>query len=79
MTPTKQYDVSLFNQLLSVELTKAPREVSGCIGRALRRFAPDIDAQQLRDFVDSIHETIVSDEGILLDDWQQRVTREHWG
>lgn len=79
MTQGNKYKAAVFNQFLAGELTRAPREVPGCVGRALRRFYPEIDAQQLRDYTDSIYETIVSDEGLLLNDWQDRVLKEHWG
>lgn len=81
MTHAQRYQATLFNQFLSQEFGRArgnPSEIKGCLGRALRRFSPSITVGELQDYTDAIHDTIVSDEGVLLTDWPQLILTEHW-
>lgn len=77
MKQTATYESALFNQFLAFELRKAPSDIKGSIGRALVRFSPLASAQQQRDYIESIWETITDDDGNVTSDWPNRVATHH--
>lgn len=71
-----RYRAALFCQFFKNEVSRAPNDIRGSLGRALIRFSPTATPQQQRDYVESLHSTIMEGEQ-LAKNWSDRIVQHH--